>query len=124
MRPLQRDDELPYDGPFGDVGRLTLELQALSEPDVPVGCATGEPPLMLLDRQEVLASEVVALVVELHHKLELYLATNSRLATDEVLRLDAEAAVAWMQETIEDLVATVVGIEEIDPNPPADPVEL
>ena len=75
-----------------------------------------------MDQQEQLAEEMGGLVAELRHKLERYLALETMLATDALARADIEEAVEWMQGTIEDLMATVVGIEPNTLTSSADPV--
>lgn len=94
------NEEPAYAGTISDVGPQALEDGAVSEPS-----------LKLLDRQERLAQDVTELVVALKQKLESYQALKGMLAADEAERADIDEALEWMQRTIEDLLATVVGIE-------------
>lgn len=94
------NEEPAYAGTGSDVGPQTPEFHAVSEPS-----------LKLLDRQERLAEDVTGLVVALKQKLESYQALKGLLAADESERADIYEALEWMRRTIEDLLATVVGIE-------------
>ncbi|SEE63128.1 hypothetical protein SAMN04489740_1976 [Arthrobacter alpinus] len=63
------------------------------------------------DCQAQAAREVIGLVEMLRDTLEGYLAIRAGLSPDESSRIDTAEAGQWMQRTIDDLVATIVGIE-------------
>lgn len=54
--------------------------------------------------------EITGLVLDLRDKLGCYLTLQIEQSTDDVARLDTESAVEWMERTVEDLVATIVGM--------------
>lgn len=116
MRPVPSGGDSRHDGPVGG-GPQAPGLHV-----VPDGGTPFDPALQLLDQQEQLAEEVGGLVVELSHKLERYMAIEIMLATGESARADINEAVEWMRGTIEDLVATVVGIEPNTLESVADPI--
>lgn len=64
-----------------------------------------------MDRQELLAADIVRLIANLDGTLDNYLAIQAGRRLDESSRLLNDSAIAWMRTTLDDLVATVVGIE-------------
>ncbi|ALV44593.1 hypothetical protein MB46_02715 [Arthrobacter alpinus] len=75
------------------------------------GGSAHEALLSEVDCQAQAAREVVGLVEMLKDSLEGYLAIRAGLSSDESSRIDTAEAGEWMQRTIDDLVATIVGIE-------------
>ncbi|WP_343319857.1 hypothetical protein AAFM46_04705 [Arthrobacter sp. TMP15] len=62
-------------------------------------------------QHQQVSGEIVELVVELKDKLRDYLALNALSPTSGSAPNDTRDAVKWMENTIEDLLATVVGVE-------------
>ncbi|WP_425863850.1 hypothetical protein [Arthrobacter sp. TWP1-1] len=96
--------------PF-DANKLIHDLETLAAPGTTIDGPGYLVSSVLADQQEQLAQELLGLVVELRNKLELYLDFQTSSSTDDTVKLETEAAVEWMGQTIEDLVATIVGLE-------------
>lgn len=64
-----------------------------------------------LVRQQQLMADTIGLISNLDRKLECYLAVQSASPLEESSKLMNDSAVAWIRQTLEDLTATVVGIE-------------
>lgn len=122
MKPLVGTEETVYGLPGVDGVKQALGDQALATLGVPRADSADEPALLHLDQQEQLSDDLVRLVAELKRKLGSYLAISALLAPDESSLRDSGAAVAWMEETIDDLVATVVGVQAASPDSVGDPV--
>lgn len=61
--------------------------------------------------RDQLAAELMGLIGRLRRELDHYLAVQSDCPADESVRLLNDSAAAWMQESLHDLEATVVGLE-------------
>lgn len=122
MKPLLGTEETDYGVPRIDGLKQTPGDPALTGAGLLGADAAEEPALLHLDQQEQLSDDLVGLVAELKRKLGSYLAITALLAPDESSLSDSGAAVAWMEETIDDLVATVVGVQAASPDTAADPV--
>jgi DTW domain-containing protein YfiP len=64
-------------------------------------------------RQEQLVADILANIEILARKLEHYRDMQARQCLDEVSRMSNDAAIDWMQESIEDLAATLTGLEMV-----------
>lgn len=98
------------DSPFYDLSKLNLTAKSSHWPRTLAGGAISDIPLIQVDQTEQLEDEIAGLVVDLRDKLGCYLALQIEQSTDDVARLDTESAVEWMEKTVEDLVATIVGM--------------
>ena len=98
------------DSPFYDLSRLSLTSKSTQRPRTLAGGVEVDISLIQLDQIEQLEDEIAGLVVDLRDKLGCYLSLQIEQSTDDVARLDTESAVEWMEKTVDDLVATIVGM--------------
>ena len=75
------------------------------------GVPESGPPASLLDTPELLAEDIMCLLVALKRKLRRYLAAQAMASTDESSLRDNDCAVKWMEDTMGDMMATVLGME-------------
>lgn len=64
-------------------------------------------------RQEQLAADILVNIAVLARKLDRYRDMQARLRLDEINRGANDAAIDWMQESFEDLAATLMGLEMV-----------
>ncbi len=121
MRPPTGSGHAAQGEPPFEVNKVLYDLETAAAPGLAIEGPTYEVPLVLVDRQEELAEDIFELVADLKFKLERYLAFRTSGTPDDTVKLDTESAIEWVDQTIGDLVATIVGIEAMSRRS-ADPV--
>ncbi|ALO67758.1 hypothetical protein AS189_16340 [Arthrobacter alpinus] len=109
MNRSSESRQFASDSPFYDLRKLSLAVKSSPGPGTLAG-ADLNISLIQVDQAEQLAGEITGLVLDLRDKLGCYLALQNVESVDHVARIDTESAVEWMEKTIDDLVATIVGI--------------
>ncbi|PYI65121.1 hypothetical protein CVV68_19545 [Arthrobacter livingstonensis] len=56
-------------------------------------------------------ADTIGIIAKLDRKLECYLAVQSASPSEESSKLINDSAVVWIRQTLEDLAATIEGIE-------------
>jgi hypothetical protein len=111
MRPPKRRGKTAHGVQPFDANKLIYDLETLAAPGTTIDGPGYSLPRVLGGQQEQLAEDILELVAELKLKLGRYLAFRTSGSADDTVKLDTEAAIEWVDVTIEDLVATIVGVE-------------
>ena len=111
MRHYYRAGYLARDASPLDVQKLIREVEAMAERGMAADGHASDPPAGPLDSSELLAEDLICLILALKRKLKEYLAAQAVRSTDESLQRENECAVKWMDDTMGDMVATVLGME-------------
>lgn len=93
----------------------TPEFGPASAKSLPVSADECRLDPVRLTRQQQLAAETIGLMSKLNRKLESYLAYQAGSHLDESSKLLNDDAVVWMRQTLDDLGATVAGMEAAFP---------
>ena len=110
MNRSPRSRQSASDSPFYDLSKLSLAAKSSRWQGTLASGADLDISLIQVDQAEQLEDEITGRVLDLRDKLGCYLTLQIEQSTDDVARLDTESAVEWMERTVEDLVATIVGM--------------
>ena len=111
MRHRYRPGHFAQDASHLDVQKLILEVEAMAESGMAACGPNSGASTSPLERSDLLAEDVICLILALKRKLKRYLAAQAMFSTDESSQRDNECAVRWMDDTMGDMMATVLGIE-------------